>query len=142
MANQITQNLIDNATRAQVAYGTLKSDMTPDKIMEELTATGWLDDVKFSKAEAMAFAGIEEKTDDSGNTFYDFQTDENENRTNGHTVLVSSQEMGIGYLTGFDAVILQDNATGEKSFNIAGTLLSFGVRLRLIRDGIIARKEN
>ena len=112
MANQITQNLLNNAIKSSAAYGTLKSDDSPKDIIKELTATGWFDDVKFSKEEAMAFAGIVEKSDDAGNTFYEFQT-EGRTRTTGHTVLTSSQELGIGYTNGFDAVILKDNATGR-----------------------------
>ena len=82
MANQITQNLLNNAVKSLVSYGTIKSTDSPSDIMKELTRTDFFfADVEFSKEEAMAFAGIVEKDDGKGGTFYDFQLDDNENRT-------------------------------------------------------------
>ena len=143
----IVQTYLENSIKANVSYGNLNIEMNnnANKYMKELTITDSEGKIKISLTQAKAFAGVTEQRNEQtgeiiknaqGEIQYRFELNEDNKRFSGHTILASAADYGIGTLSGFDAVILKNNETGEISFNVRGTeaALSFDSVQDLLAD--------
>ncbi len=115
-----------------------------NKYIEELTRVDSGGEIKITLAQAKNFVGVtEQRNETTGEVIknekdeiqYEFLTKEviqddgstKTVKTNGHTILASASDYGIGTISGFDALVLKNNETGELSFNIRGTEFDFTV---------------
>jgi hypothetical protein len=116
----IIQDYLDNAIKANAAYGNFSKEMSPTEYMKELTDPKG--EVKLSTDQAKDFAGVTEQRDTAGKVVkIDGKIQYRDEAGKGHEILASSSDYGIGTSTGFDGVLLRNKKTGEVSLNIRGT---------------------
>ncbi len=156
---------LDNAIKANVSYGDLSRSMNdnPNLYIKELTRTDSDGEIKITLEQAKAFAGVTEQRDENNQIVRDPKTKEIQyvfetkdkldsdgnkienpitgktvqERSKGYSIQASSGDYNIGNLSGFDAVLLKNNETGELTLSIRGTssLMDIIADAQLGKDG-------
>ncbi len=143
---------LDNARKAELSYTDLNKDLTATQYVARLRGIKNNDKLTGGKYDgdgienitldqAKAFAGVTEQRDENNQIVRDPKTKEiqyqfktkkvtqedgtiKDVRTSGYSIQASSSDYNIGNLSGFDAVLLKNNETGELTLSFRGSELT------------------
>ncbi len=156
---------LGNALKANASYADLSKNTSANEYMDQLYGNK-KQEIKgqgFTINQAKAFAGVTEQRDENNQIVRDPKTKEIQyvfetkdkldsdgnkienpitgktvqERSKGYSIQASSSDYNIGNLSGFDAVLLKNNETGELTLSIRGTssLMDIIADAQLGKDG-------